>query len=83
MKIILSRKGFDSKNGSCPSPIFPDEAMFSLPIPSSRGSRCFGDVNYGQHNLGKVVESLTNGRLSSASLTHFDPTRKTDLRRLD
>jgi len=73
MKVIISRKGFDSVNGRCPSPIFPDGTMFSLPIPSPRGSRCFGDVNYGQHNLGKVVESLTNGQYSSASLTHFDP----------
>lgn len=73
MKVILSRKGFDSGYGRCPSPIFPDGTMFSLPIPSSRGSRCFGDINYGQHNLGKVVESLTNGKNSSTSLTHFDP----------
>lgn len=73
MKVILSRKGFDSKYGGCPSPIFPDGSMFSLPIPSSDDSRCFGEINYGQHNLGQVVESLTKGRHSSTSLTHFDP----------
>ncbi len=33
-KLILSRKGFDSASGGCPSPIFPDGTMFSLPIPS-------------------------------------------------
>lgn len=73
MKVILSRKGFDSGYGRCPSPILPDGEMFSLPIPSSQGSRCFGDINYGQHNLGQVVASLTNGRYSSESFTHFDP----------
>ena len=24
-KLILSRKGFDSASGGCPSPIFPDD----------------------------------------------------------
>ena len=24
MRLILSRKGFDSSSGGCPSPIFPD-----------------------------------------------------------
>ena len=34
MKVILSRKGFDSMNGSCPSPIMPDGTLLSMPIPS-------------------------------------------------
>ncbi len=33
MKVILSRKGFDSKNGGYPSPILPDLRLVSLPIP--------------------------------------------------
>lgn len=33
MKIILSRKGFDSSLGGYPSPILPDGRMVSLPIP--------------------------------------------------
>jgi hypothetical protein len=33
MKIILSRKGFDSSYGGYPSPILPDGKMVSLPIP--------------------------------------------------
>ncbi len=35
MKVILSRKGFDSKYGARPSPILPDGRMISLPIPTS------------------------------------------------
>lgn len=35
MKVILSRKGFDSDNGGYPSPILPNGEMVSLPIPSS------------------------------------------------
>lgn len=34
MKVILSRKGFDSEFGGYPSPILPDGRMISLPIPS-------------------------------------------------
>ena len=30
MKIIFSRKGFDSANGGVPSPIFPDGMTLSL-----------------------------------------------------
>jgi hypothetical protein len=36
MKIILSRKGFDSDCGGYPSPILPDGRLISLPIPSDR-----------------------------------------------
>ncbi len=35
MKIILSRKGFDSANGGYPSPILPDGRLISLPIPQN------------------------------------------------
>lgn len=33
MKVILSRKGFDSSSGGFPSPVFPDGTMLSMPIP--------------------------------------------------
>jgi hypothetical protein len=35
MKVILSRKGFDSSYGGFASPILPDGRIISLPIPSS------------------------------------------------
>jgi len=34
MKVILSRKGFDSASGGHPSPILPDGTLLSIPIPS-------------------------------------------------
>jgi hypothetical protein len=36
MKIILSRKGFDTTYGQRPSPILPDNSLISLPIPNMR-----------------------------------------------
>lgn len=34
MKVILSRKGFDSASGGHPSPILPDGTLLSIPIPA-------------------------------------------------
>lgn len=73
MKVILSRKGFDSKYGGCPSPIFPDDSMVSLPIPSSSASLSYSGINYNGKNLGSIVESLTAKRIAGDSITHFDP----------
>lgn len=39
MKVILSRKGFDSDYGGYPSPILPNGRMVSLPIPVPDGTR--------------------------------------------
>ena len=54
MKVILSRKGFDSSYGGIPSPILPDGRLVSFPIPSP--SDCFqlADINSG-HNEIRVV----------------------------
>jgi hypothetical protein len=35
MKIILSRKGFDSAHGGIASPVFPEREMLSFPIPGT------------------------------------------------
>jgi len=39
MKLIFSKKGFDTNFGGQPSPIFPDGSMVSLPIPD-KYSQC-------------------------------------------
>ena len=45
MKIILSRKGFDSQYGGYPSPIFPeDDRLISLPIPSQNDNIRYNDL---------------------------------------
>ena len=48
MKIIISRKGFDSERGGYPSPILPDGRMISLPIPIIIDKICYNDlkINY-------------------------------------
>ena len=71
-KLILSRKGFDSGSGGCPSPIFPDGTMFSLPIPSG-DEEAFEDLQHGDVDIASVVTGVTNGRMSGRDRVHFDP----------
>ena len=71
-KLIISRKGFDSGSGGCPSPIFPDGTMFSLPIPS-RDREQFADLQHGDVDIAEVVSGITNGRMSGLNLVHLDP----------
>jgi hypothetical protein len=73
MRVIISRKGFDSSWGGCASPIFPDGSMLSLPIPSARAQTRFEQLNVAGHNVGQLVKTLTGGRLTSDATTHMDP----------
>ncbi len=74
-RLILSRKGFDSKYGGCPSPIFPDGTMYSLPIPGGYDDDVirYQDLHHGNINIGRVVENLTGGRHKAGEFPHFDP----------
>ncbi len=83
MKLILSRKGFDTANGRCPSPIFPDGTMFSLPIPDEQGDGGNSYPTYdtlphpkpnreeGKH-LGGLLQSLTR-KTSRTQAVHMSP----------
>ena len=44
MKVILSRKGFDSANGGILSPIFEDGTMLSFPIQAKMRIRTAFDM---------------------------------------
>ena len=71
-KLIISRKGFDSGSGGCPSPIFPDGTMFSLPIPSG-DEEAFEDLQHGDVDIASVVSGITDGRMGGLNLIHLDP----------
>ncbi len=74
MKLILSRKGFDSSAGGCPSPILPDGRLLSLPIPDARSRIRYGDLKHRAGlSVGRLVSQLTRGRWRSASRAHLDP----------
>ncbi|MGB7101513.1 MAG: hypothetical protein WBD95_22445 [Xanthobacteraceae bacterium] len=68
MRLIFSRKGFDSATGKAPSPIIEGEPI-SLPIPTTRRS----ETSYRLAGLGNIVAHVTKGRIGSDDLCHEDP----------
>ncbi len=90
MKVILSRKGFDSANGGCPSPIFPSGTMVSMPIPAADQpgwtwqigyDDLFCDVRTGQESLtyGELWSNLNKRQYCPGQPCHLDP----DLQRVN
>lgn len=73
MRIILSRKGFDSSAGGVASPIFPDGSMVSLPIPERDTGVCYGDLAWRGEPLAPVIEQLTKGNVPARFGVHMDP----------
>ena len=68
MRVIFSRKGFDSAAGGAPSPIIGGEPI-SLPIPTERRS----ETTYRIAGLGQIVEEMTKGGIGADDLCHKDP----------
>ena len=73
MRIIFSRKEFDSSSGGKPSPILPDGRMVSLPIPDKQSSIRYVDIFWQEYNLGSLVSDLTDGRIPASHFAHLDP----------
>lgn len=72
MKLILSRKGFDSSYGGVPSPVLDDGRMWSVPIPLAAGASTAG-YSLDELRLSDIVSDLTNGRIGADSTVHADP----------
>jgi hypothetical protein len=84
MKVILSRKGFDSAFGGYPSPILPSGEMVSLPIPYKKDNIRYSDIKTGEsiyHNLMNMMKDLkreikSDGEwqdLNEDTRCHLDP----------
>ncbi len=74
MKIILSRKGFDSSSGGGASPIVEGRPL-SLPIPAGAGRP---GVAYGELGLAAHVHGASRGRLGAKDIAHHDPMFRDD-----
>ncbi|UAB78062.1 hypothetical protein INR77_15090 [Erythrobacter sp. SCSIO 43205] len=68
MRIIFSRKGFDSSAGGGPSPIV-DGAPVTLPIPAGAASQ----TTYGDLGLAEYAAKASRGKLGASDLCHHDP----------
>jgi hypothetical protein len=73
MRLILSRKGFDSAAGGCASPILPGGRLVSLPIPAMRGTVRYGELAAGFVRVADLVRDLTGGRHGPGDRAHLDP----------
>ena len=73
MKVILSRKGFDSANGGIASPIFEDGTMLSFPIPSKDHDK--DKIAYEELTCNKILlnELLENLGYRGDKYCHLDP----------
>lgn len=72
MKLVFSRKGFDSGYGGVPSPILEDGSMLSFPIPSKFGRRA-DELQHRGIGVGKLMQALTEARHDAQTLVHLDP----------
>lgn len=71
MKVILSRKGFDSVSGGMMSPIMPNGELVSMPIPCGGDPTSYRDVMYAGRTLRDVLLEL-NPRFNFGDC-HLDP----------
>lgn len=69
MKLIFSRKGFDSSSGGGPSPIVRGGPV-TLPIPAHSGP---SRTTYGALGLGEHVAAASRGALGAGDPCHHDP----------
>ncbi|WP_278802209.1 hypothetical protein [Marinobacter nauticus] len=73
MKLILSRKGFDSSAGGCPNPVFPDGSCLALPIPDDQSPIRYSQVRRHGESIGSLVSQLTGQQAFSRRGAHLDP----------
>lgn len=72
-RIILSRKGFDSKAGGSASPILNDGRLFSIPIPQDHPSpQKYNDLNFDGVSGSKLLRE-TLSRVLPTDYCHYDP----------
>lgn len=73
MRLILSRKGFDSSFGGCASPILPDGQILSLPIPHADGRVAYSALSPRALDVGQLVSDLSRQRVRPDAPAHVDP----------
>lgn len=73
MRLILSRKGFDSSAGKKPNLITEDGALVPLPIPDKTSGVPYDAIASPAGPLGQVVPTLTRDRSRADHFAHLDP----------
>jgi len=75
MKVILSRKGFDSQYGGQPSPILPDGTLLSLPIPLEGELIKYDELYYEGKSYLQIIKELkpNTKKIHPDTPAHLDP----------
>lgn len=76
MKIILSRKGFDSQYGKLPNLILPDGRLLFFPIPDKASGILYKDIHVDVDGYGNLYELLVDLNVKTIKETytaHLDP----------
>ena len=80
MKVVFSRKGFDSASGGIPNPILPDGTMLSLPIPSPRDDIQYDELFWNGVSFYEIIRSLSpRTRIQPTTTCHLDPDLRKDV----
>lgn len=79
MKVIISRKGFDSGYGGMPSPILPDGTMISMPIPSPGDKVRYDDLSYNGISYADIIKQLKPNNPVIKEECHLDPDIRKDV----
>ena len=72
MKVILSRKGFDSANGGIASPILENGTMLSFPIPLPE-TNTFSELEYKGISYAQILHDLNYREDKFGTHCHIDP----------
>jgi hypothetical protein len=79
MKIILSRKGFDSQFGKIKSPILPDGTLLSLPIPQKNDKITYDQLRYDRKSYLEIIKDLNpKWEYPDNQPAHLDPDLRKD-----
>lgn len=83
MKIILSRKGFDSASGGLCNPILPDGTLLSMPIPGTSKHPVYykdlhfdvkdADGNSHKMSYDEILSQLGGSKWEKGQQCHLDP----------
>ncbi len=80
MKIILSRKGFNSSYGGQPSPILPDGTLLTMPIPSKDEVVKYTNLYHNGESYYKIIQDLKqNSKIKENYVCHLDPDLRFDV----
>lgn len=80
LKIIISRKGFDAENGGTASPVMPDGAMLSMPIPQDFDECEYSQISYRGKTYAEIWDDLKKTKKGYSPRCHLDPDLRKNIR---